>query len=343
MNKLAKITFAVFGSALLTQGALAQSSPSGQSLSGGAPVAQEGVIYPGQPQNRQNTPNVAVSQPAGSRVASVTPGAAQLPKLPALPGEISAARQAVDDALPQDTAQALAELKRRVDDVLRVSGTPVNTSAKPKSGHVELTQQPGEEIPIVRLAPGVPTNLIFTDVTGAPWPIEYAVPGTNGQFEILMPSANTPTLQMRPIVPNAYGGASIKLVGNPIPVSITVAAAQKIVDVRLDVVIMKKGPNAQAPMVDTGSNAAMPHDAVLTTFLYGIAPSGAKELKSTSRNVKAWNFNGLLYVRSTVPLVSPNPIRQSRTVDGTYAYVLPQVPIINITSDGVISSVTVSE
>jgi intracellular multiplication protein IcmK len=339
MNKLAKFTFAVFGSALLSQSAFAQVGQPGQAPSRVAGAgSQEGIIYPGQQQGAAPQMNSAVPGAPGTPLKN---GA--FPTLPALPGEVTPAQQAVNDALPEDTAKELKELKRRVDEVLRVSATPVNTAAKPNSSHVELTQQPGEETPIVRLAPGVPTNLIFTDVTGAPWPIEYAVPGTGGQFEILMPSADTPTLQLRPKTPYAYGGASIKLVGNPIPVSIQVTAAQKIVDVRLDIVILKKGPNAQAPMVDSGSTASMPHDAILTTFLYGIAPSGARELKSTSRSVKAWNYDGLLYVRSTVPLVSPNPIRQSRTVDGTYAYVLPQVPIVNITADGVISSVTVTE
>jgi intracellular multiplication protein IcmK len=263
--------------------------------------------------------------------------------LPPLPGEISAARQAVNDILPKDVPAELTALRRRVDEVMRAGSTSVHTAAKPRSSHVELTQQPGEAPITVRVATGMPSNLIFTDVTGAPWPIEYAVPGALGQFDILLPAVDTPTMQIRPRGPYSYGGVSVKLVGNTIPISVTIVAAQTIVDVRLDVVLLKRGPKAKAPMIDSGSSYGLPNDEVLTNFLYGTPPALAVPLKSTSRSVAAWNFNGLMYVRSTVPLVSPNPIGSSQTVDGTYAYVLTQVPVLNITADGVISSVTVSE
>jgi hypothetical protein len=81
----------------------------------------------------------------------------------------------------------------------------------------------------------------------------------------------------------------------------------------------------------------------LTSFLYGIPPSGAKQLTSTSKRVDAWYYNNLMYVRSSIPLVSPNPIKSSRSVDGTYAYMFTQVPIVNVTEDGVISSVSFVE
>jgi intracellular multiplication protein IcmK len=245
--------------------------------------------------------------------------------------------------VPQDVASELTELKKRVDDVLRAAGTPVDSSAKPQANHVKLTQKPDEDPPVVRVASGLPTSLIFTDVTGAPWPIEYAVPGSAGQFDIMLPSAGTPTLQLRPRTPHAYGGINVKLVDNPIPVSVIVAAAQKTVDVRLDVVILKRGPNAIAPMIQGAGSSDTQADSVLTSFLYGIPPSGAKQLTSTSKRVDAWYYNNLMYVRSSIPLVSPNPIKSSRSVDGTYAYMFTQVPIVNVTEDGVISSVTFVE
>jgi intracellular multiplication protein IcmK len=342
-NLVKKTTLAAVIAAACTQYAVAQIAPPNIPVAKNSiPGMQEGVVYPGQP----------ISQATSAlQTAPVSPGisgapmvsAQAIPVLPALPGEISPARQAVNDILPADVAKELTELRRRVDDVMRAGSTSVNTAAKPKSGHVELTQQPNEDPPTVRVTPGVPTNLIFTDVTGAPWPIEYAIPGSVGQFDILLPAPGTPTMQIRPRTAYAFGGVSIKLVDNPIPVSITIAAAQKIVDVRLDVVVLKRGPNAKAPMIDTGSLSGTPSDVTLTSFLYGIAPPGAKSLTSTSRSVLAWNYNGFMYVRSTVPLVSPNPIGASQTVDGTYAYVFTQVPVVNITSDGVISSVSLSE
>lgn len=333
MHILAKTTITVLLSAFFAQ-AQAQSNLQGNQ------GQQEGVVYPGQPNSSTET---VKGQASVGRPGTPLQRGGVVPNLPALPGEVSIARQAVDDIVPEDLAKELKELRVRVDNVMREGSTSVNTSAKPKSSHVELTQQPNEDPPIVRVAMGMPTNLIFTDVTGAPWPIEYATPGANGQFEIMLPAAGTPTMQIRPKNGYAYGGVSVKLVDNPIPVSVTVTAAQKIVDVRLDVVVLKRGPNAKAPMIDATSANGTPADQILTMFLYGSPPTGARLLKSSARSVTAWNYNNFMYVRSTVPLVSPNPLGSSRTVDGTYAYAFTQVPVVNITVDGVISSVFLTE
>lgn len=349
MTKLSKTVLAVVMGLAATQSVQAQTqvAPSGAASKASIPGLQEGAVYPGQ--SSAPAPQTTL-QPRAVRSQTGMPGQAArgnrpqtLPELPGLPGEATPAQQAAEDIIPLDVAQQLLLLNQRLDGVLEAGSTPVRPSAKPKASHIKLSQKPDEDPPVVRVAPGMPTSLIFVDATGAPWPIEWAIPGASGQFDIMLPSQGTPTVQIRPRSTKSYGGVNVKLVNNPIPVAVIVAASQTEVDVRLDIEILKRGPNAIAPMIEGGSVGDTQADSILTSFLYGIPPGGAKPLKSSSKRVDAWHYNNLMYVRSTVPLVSPNPIKSSRSVDGTYAYVFTQVPIVNVTEDGVITSVSFYE
>lgn len=324
--------------------------------------AQQGVVYPGQPVTLVPTlPNAVVAPSAantppplnrtpGQQLPLVQPGApgssmGALPPLPP-PGAtgsafVSSSRQAVDDLVPPDMASEVRELRRRMDAVLRANSDTVGTAAKPVSTTVTVTQAPGETPPALRLAPAMVSNVVFTDATGQPWPVEFATPGDPGQVDVLLPVAGTATLQVRPKVAYVYGVMSVTLKDNPIPISLVLTTAQRESDTRLDVRVTRRGPNAKAPIIDRP--AGIESNPTLMSVLDGVPPGDAKLLKSSYTGVQAWMLDDKLYVRTPLAVLSPAYFASMTSADGMHVYVLPAVPSIYVSLDGAFRSVALGE
>jgi intracellular multiplication protein IcmK len=160
----------------------------------------------------------------------------------------------------------------------------------------------------------------------------------------MAPVAGSSTLQIRPKQTYAFGGVSVTLRGNPVPISISLTSAQKEVDTRLDVRVLKRGPNAQAPIIDRTPGVGAPADAILMSFLDGVPPSDSKELRTSLNGVRAWLApNGRMYLRTSMPVVSPAWTDSNASPDGMRAYAMPQVPSIMISLDGALTHVSIGE
>jgi intracellular multiplication protein IcmK len=347
-----KTAVAIACAALFSNFAVAQQQVTAKTTTTTNPAAQgsqQGVVYPGQPiqlspQMQQTQQPQQFQQPTQSLGQTLIPGSragATLPVLPALPGEMSQARQAVEDTLPADTASAILELRKRVDEVTRAGAAPIGPAPISVTRSIDISQAPGETPPAVRVAPGIPTNIVFMDSTGASWPISYVTPGAPGQFDIMLPEVGTPTVEIRAKTNVSYGGLTVKLQGNDIPISITLTASQKQVDARVDAHLSKRGPNA-APITLNSFSGTMV-DPILATFLDGVPPAGAKPRKSSMSGISAWNLGGVLYVRTSAALASPSWTSVKGSGDGMRAYALPDVSTLTVSVDGVMTIVNLSE
>lgn len=305
--------------------------------------ANPGVVYPG-----GAAPGApAAAQPAqpgqpGAPVAGA-PSLPPLPGAPAAPAQVRPGAVAVDDVMPAGLSDDVRELKRRMDEFQRAQNNAASQVAKPVTRTITVSQAAGEEPPVVRLAPGVPTNVVFIDSTGQPWPIDYATPGDANRFDVLMPIPGTSSLQIRPRHNYGYGGLSVSLKGNHIPISLSLAVGQTEVDSRLDVKIARRGPNAAAPIID---RTGLPHvtDVSLMSFLDGVPPQGATEVKTSSKSVRAWRWAGKLVVRTDSPVVSPAWSDSTMSPSGvTNAYILPDVPTILVSSEGRMVTVKIDQ
>lgn len=316
-----------------------------------APPDQAGVVYPG----RATTAVPAVGVPPQQRgypgmVTVPDLAAERAPAMPPLPGASvlagkSPAALAVDDTIPPDVPAQVRELRLRMDEVQRAASANPVAAPRPITRSLAITQAAGEEPPSVRTTMGMPTNLVFTDSTGAPWPIAYATPGDSGQFDILLPVPGTSNVQVRPKTPYAYGGVSITLKGNSIPVSVILTTAQKEMDSRVDMRVMQRGPNAAAPIVDRlNLGGPAPSDAALIGFLDGVPPSGSQEVKTSMRGVRAWTLNDQLYLRTEMTLVSPLWSDSMSSPNGvTHTYLLQNVPSVVVSADGRMVPVAIGE
>lgn len=372
-NALVAAATAFMAVASLSAQAQAQAVPAASS----AAPNQQGVVYPGRPVDP--TPGFGQSGPSGVVPLVVPPAnlavpgtqlpgqlapppnptssrpantASGNPAMPPLQGGVgpkgpvkSGPALALDDTSPENISVQVRQLRQRMDEIQRASSANPSAAPRPITRSLPVTQAAGEEPPSVRTAMGMPTNLVFTDSTGAPWPIEFATPGDSSQFDVLLPVAGTSNVQIRPKTPYAYGGLSITLKGNSVPVSVILSAAQKEVDSRVDFRVTQRGPNAIAPMVDRvfigGSPAS---DSALISFLDGVPPSGAKEVKTSLRSVKAWLLNDQLYLRTDTTLVSPLWTDSMSSPNGvTRTYLLSNVPSVVVSTDGRMVPVTISE
>jgi intracellular multiplication protein IcmK len=347
--------------ALACSGALAQ-----QAGNNGAtpqvPVApsatapsQQGVVYPGRQMVGSSGTAVNGATLPGSRGVPVAPAApgtpinqaagtagdAQQSNVPQMPPLGSPSQQYVDDNMPADLAKSIREYKKRFDEAQRASAEFVKNAPKPKSSSITITQAPGELSPTVRLSSGIPTNVVFTDASGAPWPIEFATPGDTSVADVLVPVEGSSTLQIRPKQPYMYGAVSVNLRGNNTPITLILASAQNEVDTRLDIRLARRGPNAQAPIIDRPGFTNV--DAVMLSVLDGVPPSDAQAIKSSNSDLRAWNHRGKMYVRTTLAVVSPAYSDTAASVDGTRVYIMPSVPFVTVSVDGVLRNVRIGE
>ncbi len=371
-------SLAAFIAALACSGALAQqASNTGvlpqvpvapnatASATNGQMPSQQGVVYPG----RQMTgpggapavaPMSAPQLPAqlpGNRVPVAAPAApgtpiGQVPPLPpvppaqgtavpALPPLGTPSQMYVNDNMPADLADSIREYKRRFDEAQRASADYVKNAPKPISRTITITQAPGELSPTVRLSNGIPTNVVFTDATGATWPIEFATPGDLSLVDVLIPVEGSSTLQIRPRQPYMYGAVSVNLRGNPVPITLILGSAQTEVDTRIDIRLARRGPNAQAPIIDRPGFTNV--DGVMLSVLDGVPPSDSQAIKSSHSDLRAWNHKGKMYVRTTLAVVSPAYSDTAASVDGTRVYVMPPVPFVTVSVDGVLRNVRIGE
>lgn len=326
----ANVVSAVAFGVLITHAtiAAAQQQPAG---AGGAspPAATAPRQAPSPGQAQQATP---ATQPAMQ---------SQVPAMPPLPGAAAnPGRQALEDALPV-TPEEVRELRRRLDALQQASSRPTGPAPKPVSSSVSITQSPGETPPVVRLAVGHVTSVVFVDATGAPWPVAFAVPGDASKFQVTVATANSPSVEINQLTAYPHGNINVTLKDNPIPVSISLISGQREVDARLDVRILKRGPQAAAPIIDR----AMPEIAgkIIGDILDGIPPGESVPLRSSMAGIQAWRMGGKMYLRTKLPLLSPAWTESITSPDGTRAYELPETPIVLVSVEGRTASVSIGD
>ena len=212
-----------------------------------------------------------------------------------------------------------------------------------------------DQIIEVFVTPDYPTSIVFTDITGQPWPIRHVghtsslarVEEVEGSDNALLLMAN-----------NGAGRKSISvfLEGLGLPVTMTVTGRNTEYHALMHIKITERGPNAPEtdPLLRGGGNqatslnpTAIPEDGpnldrILNKLAYKVTPEGFKRLKTSDSNVDAWadeSDNKHLYVMTNYKIVSPAPKAGTRSVtslrDDVRIYILPRInPIMALNEEG---------
>ncbi len=230
------------------------------------------------------------------------------------------------------TPDQIQKLRNLFADSQRAaSASPGAGPPKPVASSQMVTLSPGLTPPIVRLAQGYVTAIVFLDSTGAPWPIEAYDVGNPSAFNVQW-NHNGNILMIQSSAMYTMGNLVVQLKGLNTPVLVTLIPGQPIVDYRVDMRVPALGPNAKP-----GAQTSLPQAAsnVLINVLDGVPPENSKTLTVPNSSSQAWLAGDQIYLRTPLTLLSPAWIAAMSSADGTNAYQIPKAPSILVAdSDG---------
>ena len=231
----------------------------------------------------------------------------------------------VRNLMPLDPSQ-IVTLRNMFDQSQRAVSLYPGTPPKPTSSSVLVNMSPGATPPVIRLRAGYVTSLVFLDSTGAPWPVVGYDLGNPKAFNIQpnAPDGKSDALIVQALDRYQQGNLAVMLKDENTPVMLTLMPGQRAVDYRVDLRIPGLGPNAVVSM------AGLPQteSPILMTFLDGTTPAGAKMLTIEGAPAQCWLYQGNLFLRTRVTVLSPGWLSSMSSPDGTHVYELAKTPII---------------
>jgi len=204
---------------------------------------------------------------------------------------------------------------------------PVST---PMTINPDMTQSPR----LVRLSKGMLTTFVFSDYNGNPWFIKSAAFDCNlfddgtctGKAATEKKATNI--LKIWSLHPYSYGNIVIELEELTSPINFILASGQSDeTDVTVSARVVGKNPNSKAQLI--ALNKMPDHDTLMTYFLDGVPPDGAKKLKVVGGQAEAWQVGSALYLRTRASVLSPAFTDHAGSADGMHVYkynsVFPQL------------------
>lgn len=202
---------------------------------------------------------------------------------------------------------------------------------KPTASSQLVNLSPGSTPPVVRLAQGFVSSLVFLDSTGAPWPITAYDLGDPGSFNIQWDKTSN-TLMIQATKLYTYGNLAVRLKKLNTPVMLTLIPGQKVVDYRVDLRIQGYGPQAVSLPVE---EILPPHaNDLLLQVLDGVPPPGGQRLVVSGGDARAWLLNDKMYVRTNLTILSPAWLGSMTSADGMHAYEMQTSPVLLVSWHG---------
>lgn len=276
----------------------------------------------------QSAPNATANM-----TTSASPTAASVPS-PTDANTLTLNEQAfaglVSQAMPLTPSQVMELHRLYVQSQQAATVSPV-VPPQPVASTQTVQLAPGATPPVVRLAQGFVTSVVFVDATGGAWPIASYDLGDPKSFAIAWDNKSN-ILMIQSSTLFTYGNLAVNLVGLPTPVMITLIPGQRVVDYRVDMRIEGMGPNAN-PLVGS-THLPTGTSPLLLDVLDGVPPAGSKMLSVSGGAAEAWLINGQLYLRTRLTVLSPSWLSHVASSDGMQAYNMPTTPYVLASQQG---------
>jgi intracellular multiplication protein IcmK len=243
------------------------------------------------------------------------------------------------DALLPLTADQIRTLHTLFSQTQRAVGEVPGIPPRPTSTSKIVNLSPGATPPIIRLAAGFVTSLVFLDSAGTAWPVEAYDLGDPRSFNIQWDKKSN-TLLVQAITEYKTGNLAVLLRGLNTPVMLTLLPGQRAVDYRVDLRIPGLGPNA-VPTMTTIESLPGASNPILLDVLNGIPPAGAKTLQIMGRDCQVWLLNGKMYLRTRTTILSPAWLSTLSSADGMHAYEMAPTPVILASENGKMVKMTI--
>ncbi len=236
------------------------------------------------------------------------------------------------DRIEPLTPEQILKIREQEDKTQQAIATTPHTPPVPVSSTLTVDLSPGMTPPVVRLAAGFVSSLVFVDGSGQAWPIADYSLGNPGAFNIQW-DKKTHALFIQSTTTYSSANLAVRLAQLDTPVMISLVSGQKYVDYRVDLQIQGRGPNALAPIVGN----ELPHtNPLLLNALDGIPPPGSQELEVSGDLGRAWLLSGgdTLIFRTPLTVLSPAWRSTAASADGTHVYEMAQTPLILAVYEG---------
>lgn len=275
----------------------------------------------------ETTPTV---QPANVPVASPVPSSEQPLKSIAEMQRDEAFNALINEQLPLSPEQ-ITRLHKYYDLTLQAKATPPAPPPTPHFVSTNVNLEPGGAPPVIRLAAGFVTSLIFVDFNGDPWPLTAYSIGDPQNFNVQW-DQKSHTIFVQSLKKYSHGNLAVRLWGLDTPVMITLVSGQKNVDFRVDLRVPGRGPDSKPPVVQTLPSARV--NPILINILDGIPPRGSIRLSVSGGYGEAWLADSRVYFRTKLTVLSPAWTATVASPDGTHVYELMPTPFILATENG---------
>lgn len=277
------------------------------------------------PPRRRIPPPLTYEQRLNAMINSIPPNSPQ-----PSPDSMAAFNALLQQNVPL-TPQQVVLLRQHIDMSQRAAAIPATVPPKPVSSTIMINLSPGTTPPVIRLAQGYVSSLVFVDSTGTAWPI--------AAFDIGNPKAvnvqwdgKSNIILLQAVQPYSNGDIVVRLAGLPTPITLELVSGQRVVDYRVDLHVPGIGPNTK----DIPLGTALPNSAseLLLDVLNGVAPAGSRLLMVRGADAQAWMLGERLYLRTRFTVLSPGWVGKMTSADGMQAYELPRTSSVLISRYG---------
>lgn len=206
---------------------------------------------------------------------------------------------------------------------------------RPTASSKAVDLSPGATPPIIRMASGFITSLVFVDGTGQPWPVRAYDIGDSSSYTVMWDKGST--LMVQAVTEYKSGNLAVLLEGLATPIMVTLLPGQKAVDYRVDLQVPMMGPHAKI----TPSSVNTSDNPTLISILDGVTPPGTSQAMLSRTDAQLWiSKNKKMYLRTRMTLLSPGWTASMTSADGTHAYEMPISPVILASNNGQTTSIT---
>ncbi|NQY41764.1 MAG: type IV secretion protein IcmK [Legionellales bacterium] len=284
--------------------------------------------------NKSNDVQVGNTTVNNQNVPAYQEGNSQIPQDEDDPQRNVAFDKVLDTLYPLTPGQIL-QMRDRHEDTARAKEATSIDPPKPVITSQFVKLSPGTTPPIVRLAEGFVSALVFLDSTGAPWPIESYNLSDPNSFSLSWNKVdNIIVVQAKRMFKD--GNLIVRLEGLDTPVGVSLIPGQREIDFRRELRVQGHGPKAKSYVGDLYPDK---ENSLLLGVLDGVPPVGSVDIESSHSAVDAWRLGPRMYIRTNSRILSPAWVSSIKSADGMRVYEMNATTSVLITNKGKVETV----
>lgn len=228
------------------------------------------------------------------------------------------------------TAEQIRALREVYETTKRVTAEPPRIPPRPLVSSQNISLSPGTVPPVIRLANGYVSSIVFVDETGAPWPVTAYNVGNPHAFNIAWDTESN-LLMIQGQGAYVTGNMAVSLKKLDTPIMLTIVSEQNVVDYRVDFRVQGRGPNANGAII--ASSLPQNNNQLLMNLLDGVPPADARPLEVEGMG-QAWLRGSVMFVRTPLTVLSPSWQATMTSPDGTKVYQMNPTPMVLVSDRG---------